>query len=253
MLDKEVKRTVGYASKLLNKKEAKQQPSLRERASIIFSLRHGKPYLIGKEFTFRTDHKPNLAIARGKTQVYDSLMDKIMSYLPFKLEYLSGKNMFAEELCRPLGYSSAIEPTAKSISELLEIEHDEAGHMSTKYMLQNLETMFSWPNMHADADHYVCSCKTCLEVNVGRPHNQEALQNLTPPALQLGYHIHVDLVDMPRASSWYVAICTLVDSATGFTILRPVLYKTSVFLRLFDQTWKHFFQNLKGKRNDPIF
>ena len=89
-----IERPVGYASKLLNEKEAKQQPGLHERASIIFSLRHWKPYLIGKEFTLRTDLKPNLAIARGKTQVYDSLSDKIMSYLPFKLEHLNGKKPF---------------------------------------------------------------------------------------------------------------------------------------------------------------
>ena len=94
--------SVDYASKLLNEKEAKQQPGLREQTSIIFSLRHWKPYLIGKEFTLPTDHKPILAIARGKTQVYDSLYDEIMSYLPFKLEYLNGKNMFADVLSRTL-------------------------------------------------------------------------------------------------------------------------------------------------------
>ena len=32
---------------------------------------------------------------------------------------------------------------------------------------------------------------------------------------------------MPKASSGHVAICTLVDSATGFEILRQVLDKTS--------------------------
>ena len=106
-----VERQVGYASKLLSEKEAKKQPGLRERASIIFSLWHWKPYLIGKEFALRTDHKPNLAIARGKTQVYDSFSDEIMLYLPFKLEYLSSENMIADVLTRPLGYSAAIKPS----------------------------------------------------------------------------------------------------------------------------------------------
>ena len=145
--------SVGYASKLLYEKEAKQQLGLRERASIIFSLRHWKPYLIGKEFTLRTDHKPNLAIARGKTQVYDSLTDEIMSYLPFKLEYLNGKNMFADILSRPIGFSATIKPSTKSIPDILRAAHDDAGHMSAKYTLHNIENLFTWPNMRADVDN----------------------------------------------------------------------------------------------------
>ena len=140
----------------MNEKEAKQQPGLRERASIIFSLRHWTPYLNGKELTLRTNRKPNLAIARGKKQVYDWLTDEIMSYLPFKLEYLKGKNMFADVLSRPLGFSAAIEPSAKSIPEILKIAHDNAGHLSTRYTLQNIENLFNWPTMPTEVENYVC-------------------------------------------------------------------------------------------------
>lgn len=121
----------------LTKKEAKQQSGLWERASNIFSW---KPYLIGKEFTQSKDHKPNLAIARGKTQVYDSLSDDIKYYLPFKLKYLSGKNMFADVLSTLIGFSAAIEPTSRSIPELLRLTHDKAEHWSTKYIN-------TWPTM----------------------------------------------------------------------------------------------------------
>ena len=60
--DDGIERPCGYASKLLSEKEAKQQPGIRERASILFSFRHWHPYLVGKEFTCRTDHKPNLSL-----------------------------------------------------------------------------------------------------------------------------------------------------------------------------------------------
>ena len=81
--------------------------------------------------------------------------------------------------------------------------------------------------MRADEDNYVRSCKTCLKVNSARPHPKEPLQKLRPPALQIGDRIHVNLVDMPKAFSGHWAVCTLVDSATEFTILQPVLDKTS--------------------------
>lgn len=89
-------------------------------------------------------------------------------------------------------------------------------------MLQNIESLFSWPNMCTDVDNYVRSCKTCLKVNFSRPNAGEKLQKLNPPALQLGDRIHIDLADMPKAASGHVSICTLVDSATGFTVLQPV-------------------------------
>ena len=81
--------------------------------------------------------------------------------------------------------------------------------------------------MRADVDNYVRSCKTCLKVNSDRPHPKEPLQKLPPSALQIGDRIHVDLVDMPKSYSGHLTICTLVVSATGFTILQPVLDKTS--------------------------
>ena len=74
--------------------------------------------------------------------MYDSLSDEIMSDLPFKLEYLNGKNMFADVLSPPLGFSAIVEPSAKSIPEILKTAHDEAGHMSTKYALQDIENLF---------------------------------------------------------------------------------------------------------------
>jgi len=57
--DDGIERPVGFSSKLLNAKETKQQPGMRERAALLYALRHWHPYLIGKEFTLRTDHNPN--------------------------------------------------------------------------------------------------------------------------------------------------------------------------------------------------
>ena len=135
--------------------------------------------------------------------------------------------MLADVLSNPLGFSAIIDPSSKSIPEILRAAHDEAGHMSVKYTLQNIENLFTWPNMRADVDNYVRSCKICLKVNSVRPHTKEPLQKLRPPALQIEDHIHIDLVDMPKATSGHVAVCTLVDSTTGYTVLQPVLDKTS--------------------------
>ena len=85
-----VEQPCAYASKMLSTKESKQAPGLRERAALVFALRHFNPYLVGKEFVLCTDHKPNLSIIKGKTNVYDTLTEEIMSYLPFRMKYLNG-------------------------------------------------------------------------------------------------------------------------------------------------------------------
>ena len=74
----------------------KKKPSKPRRASLAFALQHFNPYLVGREFFIRTDHKPNLSIVKGKTKVYDILTDEILSYLPFHIEYLNGIKMFAD-------------------------------------------------------------------------------------------------------------------------------------------------------------
>ena len=95
-----VERPCGYSSKLLNSKESKQQPGMRERVALLHAPRHWQPYLIGKEFTLRTDHNPNLALAKGKTKLYDTLTDIILQFMPFKMEFMNGNHMFVDALSR---------------------------------------------------------------------------------------------------------------------------------------------------------
>ena len=95
-----IERPCGFSSKLLNDKESKQQPGIRERAALLHALRHWQPYLVGKEFTMRTDHNPNLSLMKGKTKSYDTLSDEIMQFMPFKMEFLNGNKMFVDALSR---------------------------------------------------------------------------------------------------------------------------------------------------------
>lgn len=89
-----------YSSKLLNTKESKQQPGMRERAALLHALNQWQPYLIVKEFIFRMDHNPNLALAKGKIKSYDTLTDKILQFMSFKMEFMNGNSMFVDALSR---------------------------------------------------------------------------------------------------------------------------------------------------------
>ena len=225
----------------------------------------------------RTDHKPNVSITDSKTKQYDTLTDEIMQYQPFRLEYLRGKDMFADVLSRPPGICNSIEvPPGFNLSTICSSQrtcpglrqffsddtlraqyqysivnkilrqssgqvivprkfrksvlhsfHDRNGHLSAKLTLSALSRSFSWPNMSADTNNYIASCNICQQANPAVPKTRLPLQSYSPPAFSFGDRFHLDLVDMPRSAQGHVAICTIVDAATGFVIVSPCQDKTS--------------------------
>jgi hypothetical protein len=294
--DDQIERPCGYSSKLLNEKEANQTPGIRERAALLYALRHWHPYLIGKEFTIRTDHKPNLSISTGKTKVYDSLTDEILSYQPFVLEFLNGQKMFVDALSRPpnavslarvsdplfsfsiSGLPSQLDVSVQELkvaqlsdhnlgkiitqlrtrsnakatqayrldkhgllqnlqgqsvvpdqlkARLLYAAHDASGHTHSELMLSHLRGKYCWKGMTRDASNYAGSCAVCSRANVARPRHLSPLDKMNPEAVWFNDRLHLDIVDMPKSTSGELAVVTMVDAATGFTILHPVSNKTS--------------------------
>ena len=262
-----IERPCAYASKLLSEKESKQSPGTRERAALIYALRHWKPYLIGREFVLRTDHKPNVAIADSKSKIYDTLSDEIMQFQPFRMEYLRGDRMFADALSRPpaincislpdIALAQRSDPYLKSLRAgrpcpdnllfynkayfhtdgtlfvptsvrklVLQACHDKAGHFGPELTIKTVRNSFYWPGLYSDTTNYVTSCDICQSANPARPRTRLPLASLQPKAVAFGDRFHLDLVDMPKSASGHVAICTIVDAATGFVIVHPCLDKT---------------------------
>ena len=82
------------------------------------------------------------------------------------------------------------------------------------------------------------------------------LERVIPPACKIGDSVHIDLLDMPKTIEGHVAICTLVDAATGFTIVCPCKNKTSETVVEVLRTWffpyfgvPHALVTDKGKEN----
>ena len=58
--DKGTERPVAYASRVLNEAEKKQAPFHLEHLAMLWGCKNFRPYLMGKHFTIRTDHRPLL-------------------------------------------------------------------------------------------------------------------------------------------------------------------------------------------------
>ena len=110
-------RVNAYASCLLPEAKKRRPAFQLEKEGIRWALKHFRPYLLGKSFCIRTDHKPLLSLANGTVDVLDNISADIQTYLPFRVEYLPGKSMPADFLSRPVRATTKIRQAGGDLDE----------------------------------------------------------------------------------------------------------------------------------------
>lgn len=95
-----VEHPCAYASRTLSDPEKKWAPFHLEHLAMVWACKHFKPYLAGKHFRLRTDHKPLVALNKVQTNSLDRLSLELQQFLPYTIEYLPGTNMPADGLSR---------------------------------------------------------------------------------------------------------------------------------------------------------
>lgn len=90
---------VAYASRTLSDRETKNAPFHLEYMAMVWACRHFKPYLVGKQFTLRTDHKPLQVMNKTKGQAFDRFLLELSEF-DFKVEYIPGNIMPSDGLSR---------------------------------------------------------------------------------------------------------------------------------------------------------
>jgi hypothetical protein len=98
--DNGVEHPCAYASRALNPSQENWAPYHKEHAAMLFACKQFKPYLVGKEFTIRTDHKPLTTLNNKQAQCIERIREQMDEFQPFKIEYLKGKTMPADGLSR---------------------------------------------------------------------------------------------------------------------------------------------------------
>jgi transposase InsO family protein len=98
--DQGVEHPCAYASRALSSSQENWAPYHKEHAAMLFACKQFKPYLVGKEFTIRTDHKPLTTLNNKQAQCIERIREQMDEFQPFKIEYLKGKTMPADGLSR---------------------------------------------------------------------------------------------------------------------------------------------------------
>ena len=106
--DQGIEHPCAYASKTIGQAEAKLAPFHLEHMAMVWACKHFKPYLSGRHFTLRTDHKPLLSLNKVQGQSFDRLQAELAEFQPFTVTYLKGEIMPADGLSRL--QSSAVNP-----------------------------------------------------------------------------------------------------------------------------------------------
>ena len=101
-----------YASRTLNSAEKNYAATHLEAMGILWSCRHFRPYLMGKHFTIRTDHKPLLALNSTNGHALDRIYAEMEEFLPYTITYLPGNVMPADGLSR-MNHVESIETAIK--------------------------------------------------------------------------------------------------------------------------------------------
>ena len=119
---------------------------------MLWACKHFQPYLIGKHFTLRTDHRPLLCLNKIQGQAMDRIRAELTEYLPYTVEHMKGSIMPADGLSR-----LTKEMTTEVVSELME---EDKSHIS-------LENMYNLQRECGYAKAMVCNLKYGLV-----PHNE---------------------------------------------------------------------------------
>ena len=97
---KGIERPNAYASRSLKDEETRYAPFHLEHLAMVWACTHFKPYLSGKHFRLRTDHRPLTALNKVQGQTVERLQMLMEAFQPFTVEYLPGDKMPADGLSR---------------------------------------------------------------------------------------------------------------------------------------------------------
>lgn len=114
-------------------------------------------------------------------------------------------------------------PPADTRSQLVKDAHAR-GHFGQEHVFKQLfyDSNLYWPGMKRQIRTHCEACLPCLRYNIGK----SGFRPLRPNnILDVMDTVAIDLAELPTSTKGYNYILVMVDLASGFTILRPLLDK----------------------------
>ncbi len=163
--ENEVERPIEYFSRKHNSAQRNYCTTDQELLAVVEALKHFSPYLSGRPFTLRTDHKALIYLFKSKNQK-SRLMRWSLEIQNFdiNIEYLKGELNFTDFLSRNICDNNSISViTGTGNNENLNILKDimMLGHGSNKSMRYYCEGRYNWLNINKQIKEIVKCCRVC--------------------------------------------------------------------------------------------
>ncbi|KAF9761553.1 Retrovirus-related Pol polyprotein from transposon 17.6 [Nosema granulosis] len=155
-------------SKTLDKAQKNYSVTDKELLGIVKGIEHFRHYLLGKQFTLRTDHKALAYMWETKNPCSRILRWslKLQEYT-FKVEYIKGETNIADGLSRiptinVLRKTTTEARDTKQREEILHEYHKLLGHGAAGNMNFLIRLRYHWESLSRDIDKTINRCKICL-------------------------------------------------------------------------------------------
>lgn len=108
-------------------------------------------------------------------------------------------------------------------AQLIKEAHSR-GHFGQEHIFKQLfyDSSLYWPGMKRQIRDHCEACLPCLRYNIGKSGFRPLRPNNISDVMDT---VAIDLAELPTSAQGYNYILVMVDLATGFTILRPLLNK----------------------------
>lgn len=112
---------IAYASRALNKSELNYPTIEKELLAIVWSVRYFRPYLFGKTFTIKTDHRPLVYLFNINSPSSRLLKFRLsLDEYDYKIEYVKGAdNVAADALSRIVMTSDELKDMNRNIMNVM--------------------------------------------------------------------------------------------------------------------------------------
>lgn len=220
---------IAYASRTLNSAERNYSTVEKELLAIVWGCKHFRPYLLGRQFTIVTDHKPLTWIFSVKDPSSRLLRWRLLlEEYQYTIQYKAGKrNTNSDALSRDPSLCMLItedELTEERKQKIIKEMHSDpiGGHQGIHRTLERIKLYISWSNMKSDIENYIRNCDICQRNKATRPLTRQELE-ITDTQSEPWNKIALDVVGpLPRTENNCKYILTCQDNLTKYLIAIPI-------------------------------
>ena len=222
---------IAFASRTLNQAEQNYSTIEKELTAIVWACRHFRPYLLGRNFTIVTDHKPLTWMFNVKDPSSRLLRWRLLlEECDCTIAYKTGKrNVNADALSTNPAVMTILITSKGKQQKILKEMHEcpIGGHHGIQRTYDRLKLHVTWPGMFHDVEHYITRCKICQKNKFTGPYIQAPFQE-TDTQFQLWEKLYLDIVGpLPMTEEGHKYMLTCQDNLRKILIAIPMMTQTA--------------------------